>query len=74
MERIIPMSIKEIERTKICIQLQQKVLKHLQAADILGITPRQVRRLFKKYQKLGPVALVCKKRGFPGNHRLPSRC
>jgi len=70
-ERIIQMSIKEIERTKICIQLQQKVLKQLQAADILGITPRQVRRLFRKYQKHGPAALVSKKRGRPSNHRLP---
>jgi hypothetical protein len=66
------MSIKEIERTEILIRLGQKSIKQTQAADILAITPRQVRRLMRKYEKHGPVALVSKKRGAPGNHRLPA--
>ncbi len=40
MEKIIPMSIKEIERTEILIQVGQKSLTQTQAADILAITPR----------------------------------
>jgi len=39
------MSIKEIERTKILIQLDGKLINQLQAADILNLTSRQVRRL-----------------------------
>lgn len=65
------MSIKEIERTEILIQLDQRSLTQTQAADILAITPRQVRRLLRKYQKHGPTALVSRKRGAPGNHQLP---
>jgi len=70
MERIIPMSIKEIERTEIFIRLEKKSLTQMQAADILAITPRQIRRLMRKYEKHGAIALVSRKRGAPGNHRL----
>jgi transposase len=72
MERIIPMSIKEIERTEILIRVGQKSLIQTQAADILGITPRQVRRLMRKFEEYGPTGLVSRKRGRPGNHRLPA--
>lgn len=70
MDKIIPMSIKEIERTEILIQLGQKSITQTQAADILAITPRQVRRLLRKYEKHGPIGLVSKKRKASGNHRL----
>src|SRR3989338_67911 len=70
MEKIIPMSIKEIERTEIFIRLEKKSLTQIQAADILVITPRQIRRLMRKYEKHGAIALVSRKRGAPGNHRL----
>src|SRR5271168_2341168 len=72
MERIIPMSIKEIERTEILIQLEQKSLTQIQAADILSVTPRQVRRLLRKYEEHGATALVSRKRGAPSNHQLPA--
>jgi transposase len=66
------MSIKEIERTEILMQLEQGSLTQTQAADILSITTRQVRRLQRKYEENGPAALVSRKRGGPGNHRLPA--
>lgn len=72
MERIIPMSIKEIERTEIMIQVGQKSLTQTQAADILAITTRQVRRLMRKFEEYGPTGLVSRKRGAPGNHQLPA--
>lgn len=70
MERTIPMSFKEIKRTSMFSKLQAKALTQQQAADDLGITTRQVRRLFKAYKKHGPIALVSKKRGHPSNHQL----
>lgn len=72
MEKIIPMSIKEIERTEVLIQVGQKSITQTQAADILAITPRQVRRLLRKYEKHGPVGLISRKRGAPSNHRMPA--
>lgn len=72
MERIIPMSTEEIKRTTVFSKLQAKTLTQQQAADDLGLTPRQIRRLFKEYRKRGAIALVSKKRGLPSNHQLLS--
>jgi len=72
MERIIPMSTEEIKRTTVLSKLQAKTITQQQAADDLGLTARQIRRLFKEYKKYGAIALVSKKRGRPSNHQLPS--
>lgn len=71
MERTILVSNKEIKRTSVFSKLQAKALTQQQAADDLGISTRQVRRLFKAYKKQGPIVLVSKKRGRPSNHQFP---
>ena len=71
MERCISMSTKELERYEHCLKLEQRLITQLQVADILGITTRQVKRLFKSYKKHGPKGLVSKKRGGPSNNRAP---
>ena len=65
MERCISMSTKELERYEHCLKLEQRLITQLQVADILGITTRQVKRLFKSYKKHGPKGLVSKKEGAP---------
>lgn len=70
MERIITVSTKELSRAEVFSKLRQKTISQLQAADILNITTRQVRRLFKEYKKFGAIALISKKRGKASNHRL----
>lgn len=72
MERIIPMSTKEIERVEVLAQVKEKTISQKEAAEALSLTERHVRRLFAGYKKEGAIALVSKKRGAPGNHRLPS--
>ena len=72
MERIISMSTEEIDRTSVFLRLKAKAISQLQAADEMGITPRQVRRLFKQFKKHGAIALVSKKRGRSSNHQLPA--
>ena len=42
----------------------------MQVAEILGISVRQVKRIFKKYKKHGIAALISKKRGQKGNRSL----
>ena len=71
MERIITMSTKELDRAEVLCKLRQKALSQTQAADILGISSRQVRRLYKGYKKMGAKALISKKRRGRGNHQLP---
>ena len=72
MERIIPMSTEEINRTSVFLKLKAKAITQLKAADELNITPRQVRRLFKEFKKQGAIALVSKIRGRSSNHQLPA--
>ncbi len=72
MEGTFTMSTKELSRAEIFSGLQQKNLCQRKAAEVLGISIRQVRRLFREYKKHGTRALISKKRGKPSNHQLPA--
>jgi transposase len=52
-------------------RLIEGTLTQLAAAEALGISPRQVRRLQRGYEADGAKALVSKRRGRPSNRRLP---
>ena len=67
----IYMSINELSRLEIIIKVVEKRLKQSEAADILNVGIRHIKRLVKKYRFEGPTGLVSKKKGAPGNHRLP---
>ena len=64
------MSIKELDRAEVISQLDHNTITQLEAANILGLTDRQVRRLQKKYRLQGALGLISKKRGGLGNHKL----
>ncbi len=72
MTGMISMSIKELDKVEVIGKLAQKAINQEQAANALGVSDRQVRRLLKKYQKYGATGLISKKRGKPSNHKLPS--
>ncbi len=52
-------------------QLKTKRLTQAEAAVQLQIGVRQVKRLWRTYNKLGRAGLISKRRGQPSNHRLP---
>ncbi len=64
------MSEKERERAHVLRQLDEGRLRQRQAAEQLGLTTRQVRRLLPAYRQWGDAALVSKKRGRPSHHQL----
>ena len=68
------MSIKELDKLEIVNQLSNKLINQMQAADILGISVRQVKRLVRNHRKDGAKGLVSKKRGRPSNRHLPASC
>jgi transposase len=47
-------------------------LTQREAARMLGLTSRQVRRLRRAYERDGPSGLASKRRGRPSNRRLPA--
>jgi hypothetical protein len=66
----VTMTMRELDRLK-CVQaVIDRQLKLYQAADRLGLTSRQVRRLVRRYSQEGPVGLISRHRNRPSNNRL----
>ncbi len=70
---VITMSHRELSRVEVCQRLVEKRLKQADAARMLAISIRHVKRLLRAYKKSGAPALASKRRGKPSNHRLPQK-
>jgi len=64
------MSKKELTRLEVMQRLKGKRLKQREASQMLGISVRQVKRLYAAYRRAGAKGLVSQKRGKASNHRL----
>jgi len=64
------MSGKEISRLNIMQKINDKRLKQREAAEILGVSVRQVKRLLKAFKEKGAKGLVSKHREKESNNRL----
>jgi transposase len=67
------MSNNELTRLEVMQRLKEKRLTQKEAARMLKISTRQVKRLFSAYKKHGPKGLVSKRRGKPSNNRLSAK-
>jgi transposase len=67
------MSQRELTRLEVIQRVKRKTLKQRQAAEMLSISVRQVKRLCKAYQSNGAAGLISKRRGRPSNNRLPEK-
>ncbi|MDQ3004126.1 MAG: ISNCY family transposase [Chloroflexota bacterium] len=70
MDELLPMSPKEITRLEVMQRLKDKRLLQKEAALLLGISVRQVKRLWQKYQKQAAKGLISKRRGKASNNRI----
>jgi transposase len=66
----VSMSYEELDRVRVIERVIEKRLRQVEAARILGLTSRQVRRLRRAYERDGARALASKHRGRPSNRRL----
>jgi hypothetical protein len=66
----ITMTMQEVDRFKVIQDVTEGRLKPWRAAERLGLTTRQIRRLATRYRESGAAGLVSRKRGMPGNRRL----
>jgi transposase len=69
-DELLTMSNREITRLEVMQRLQEKRLSQKEAAGMLGIGTRQVKRLFRAYKAQGAPGLVSKRRGQSSNNRL----
>jgi transposase len=67
---LIAMSKEELKRKGIMDQLVEKRIRQKAAAEILGISVRQLKRLLRAYREEGEVGLISKQRGKPSHHQL----
>jgi hypothetical protein len=65
------MSVKELKRVSIIHKVVDKELIQVKAAEVLGLSTRQVRRIVKKVLAEGDRGLIHKSRGRSSNRRLP---
>lgn len=65
------MTQKELSIYDLLVKVEEKRLKQMNAAELLGISERHFRRLLKAYREKGPDGIISQKRGKPSNHRLP---
>ena len=73
MDTNITMSLPEVKKYDIIKKLISQELNGSQAAGLLNLTTRHIRRLKKKVDKDGIKALLHGSRGKPGNRRLPAK-
>ena len=70
---LLAMSQPELTRLEVIQRVKRKTLRQRQAAELLSLSVRQVKRLCKVYQAFGVAALISKRRGHPSNNRLPEK-
>ncbi|TNC58980.1 ISNCY family transposase [Rubellimicrobium roseum] len=64
------MSERELRRIEVLSRVVEGRLSVAHAAEVLGLSPRQVQRLLRVFREDGAPALRHKARGRPSNHRL----
>lgn len=72
-EDLLMMKPREIKRLHLIHQALEKKLSQRQAAEVAGLSTRQMRRLMKRIQQEGNRGILHRKRGQPSNRRLPER-
>lgn len=67
------MSTKELRRIQVIEQVLEKKIKQVEAAEVLGVSDRQIRRLVKRVEAEGVHALVHRSRGRCSNRAIDGR-
>lgn len=62
---------KELKRLQIIWKVLEKGIKQVEAAEILGLSSRQIRRILKRVKWEGDKGVIHKSRGQPSKRRLP---
>ncbi len=70
MDKLLQMSNKEITRLEAIQRIKDKRLTQKEASRMLGISVRQVKRLYQAYRKRGAKGIVSQRRGKASNNRL----
>ena len=67
------MKPREIKRLHLIGQALAKKISQKQAAEVAGLSPRQMRRLMKRVEAEGDRGIVHRRRGQPSNRRIADK-
>jgi len=70
MKELLNMSYKEIDRVGVMQRIADKELSQIEAARMIGVTDRHIRRILTKFKQYGPAGLIHHSRGKPSNNQL----
>src|SRR5213080_4492801 len=70
MAETVALTMGELDRLQIMTQLAERRLTRRRAAALLGLSERQVRRLYRVFRRDGVKGLASRRRGRPSNRRL----
>jgi len=70
MAETVGLTMGELDRLQIMARLAERRLTRRRAAALLGLSERQVRRLYRAFRRDGAKALASRRRGRPSNRRL----
>jgi hypothetical protein len=68
----LTMSGRELDRAEWMLRIRERRATQAEVAGHLGLSVRQVERLYRAYKTHGAAALVSKRRGRPSGRQLPS--
>jgi transposase len=63
----------ELRRLHIIQKVLERVIKQVEAAEILSLSSRQIRRIIKRIRIEGEKGIIHKSRGRPSNRRIPGK-
>ena len=69
-EDLLRMKPREIKRLHLIRQALEEKISQKQAAEVAGLSPRQMRRLMKRVETEGDRGIVHRRRGQPWNRRI----
>src|SRR4026208_366282 len=67
------MKPREIKRLHLIRQALEQKISQKQAAEVAGLSPRQMRRLMKRVEAEGDRGIVHRRRGQPSNRRIADK-
>jgi len=72
-DELLTMSDREITRLEVMQRLKDKRLSQKEAAEMLALSIRQIKRLFRAYKGQGAKGLISARRGKESNNRLDAQ-
>jgi hypothetical protein len=63
----------ELKRLHVIQKVLERVIKQVEAAEILSLSSRQIRRIIKRIRIEGDKGIIHKSRGKPSNRRIPGK-